>query len=138
MKTLILIILIIAAAFVLYRKYGKRITATTGRNTAGQDEQAAAASDQERIGLASNDGDPLRFVFMKLYPAGKCAVSTSGDARYRVHVHDALFEARQIHVEIDRDKFRQRMQALAVPEDVIEDYVAAIRVLDEISLQLES
>jgi hypothetical protein len=104
--------------------------------TDGVLQDAEASSDL--FDIKAEAGDPIRFLFMKLYPAGKCVVCTSGDPRFKMLVQNALWEARNIRVDIDLDKFRERMQTLAVPEAVIEDYLSNIRLLDETSLQVEN
>jgi len=134
LKILVLIILIIAGALLMSRKRKRQINAMADYRAP---ENGNASSD-EMVGLMPNEGDPLRFLFMKLYPAGKCVVCTTGDPRYKLLVQNALWEARNIHVDIDLEKFRGRMQALAIPEDVIEDYLSNIRLLDETSLQVEN
>ena len=137
LKILVLIILIIAVILVVRRKRRRQINAMIGHHAPECETQAVNATNDEVAGLMSTEGDPLRFLFMKLYPAGKCVVCTSGDPRYRLLVQNALWEARSIYVDIDLEKFRERMQTLAVPEAVIEDYLSNIRLLDETSLQVE-
>lgn len=138
LNTLVVIVIVIAGAVLAYKSYRRRITGIADQNAVGHEEKAVDTTNDKTGGSAPGEGDSARFVFMKLYPAGKCAVSTSGDDRYRVHVQDALREASRIQVEVDRDKFRHRMQTLAVPQDAIEEFVANIRVLDETSLQHEN
>lgn len=138
LKIFVLIILILAVGFVVRRKLKKPVNAMTNHRASEYEVQAVNASSNEVVGLLPTEGDPLRFLFMKLYPAGKCVVCTSGDPRYKLLVQNALSEARNIRVDIDFDKFRERMQTLAVPEAVIEDYLSNIRLLDETSLQVEN
>jgi len=82
--------------------------------------------------------DQIRLVFLKLHPAGKSVICTSGDPRYKMLVQDALWKARDIRVDIDLDIFKQRLQELAVPENVIEEFVSTLRVMDDTCLQLEN
>lgn len=138
LKILVLIILIITVVLVVHRKRRRQTNAMIGYHAPECGVQEVNASNDEVAGLMPTEGDPLRLLFMKLYPVGKCVVCTSGDPRYRLLVQNALWEARNIRVDIDLNKFRVRMETLAVPEAVIEDYLSNIRLLDETILQVEN
>ena len=138
LKILVLIILIIAVLLVVRRKRRRQTNAMIGHHAPGCETQTVNVSNDEVAGLMPTEGDPIRLLFMKLYPVGKCVVCTSGDPRYRLLVQNALWEARNIRVDIDLEKFRERMQTLAIPEAVIEDCLSNIRLLDETSLQVEN
>ena len=141
MTTFVLMMLIAGISFCIRRQYMNQISVVQGSVCSGQlssQQDTSMAADTSGALTDNPDGqDPSRSVFMQLYSEGTCVVYASGDSRYISMAHNALWEARRIRIDIDEYKFRQRMRKYAVPEYVIDEYAATIRVMDDTCLHMQ-